>query len=383
VRYFIPFLAALIVPFSAFAVPAHDFPPQIEVINYEPPSVMKADGKFYLAYELHLTNFDAAPRKLVAIDVMDNSPAARTVARFNESKLPDMLLNKSSQKKIQEAGPVKGSPVLDPGSRTVAFLWLEFDDESKVPAGVVHTLSFESGKQITIPSIPVKKSAWPVLAKPFSGKGWLAINGPSNNSLHRRTVLVISGHPYIGQRTAIDWMKIGENGMAFSGDPKKNESYFCYNQDVLAVAEGTVAKVLDGVPENTPATGDSRAVTLNPVNAGGNQVAIDLGGNRYALYGHLIPGSIRVKEGDKVKAGQVIAKVGNSGNSTSPHLHLQVSDRPDFLAAEGIPYGFAQAQVRKIKEEENPDGSKAEILPGEPQKISGELVLENDLVDWE
>src|SRR5262249_48135145 len=114
--------------------------------------------------------------------------------------------------------------------------------------------------------------------------------GPSNNSGHRRTVLVISGHPYVGQRTAIDWVKIDENGMTFSGDPKKNENYFCYNQDVLAVADGTVVKVLDGVPENTPATGNSRAVTINLVNAGGNQVAIDLGGNRYALYAHLIPG---------------------------------------------------------------------------------------------
>ena len=115
---------------------------------------------------------------------------------------------------------------------------------------------------------------------------------------------------------------------------------------------------------------------------GGNQVAIDLGGNRYALYAHLIPGSIRVKEGDTVKAGQVIAKLGNSGNSTEPHLHLQVSDRPDFLAGEGIPYGFAQARVRKVKIEKNPQG-KVEIPPGEPQKISGELVLEDDLVEWE
>ena len=381
-KYFVPFLAALIVPFSAFAEPVFDVPPQIEIINYEPPSVMKADGKFYLAYELHLTNFGDAPQKLVAIDVLDASPAARTIARFNESKLPDLLLNKAGQKKIQKAGPVKGSPVLGPGSRMVAFLWVEFDDESKVPAGLVHTLSFESGKQITIPSIPVKKSAWPVLAKPFSGKGWLAGSGPSNKSAHRRALLVIGGHPYIGQRTAIDWVKIGENGMTFSGDPKKNENYFCYNQDVLAAADGTVVKVLDGVPENTPATGNSRAVTLNLVNMGGNQVAIDLGGNRYALYAHLIPGSIRVKEGDTVKAGHVIAKLGNSGNSTEPHLHFQVSDRPDFLASEGIPYGFAQARVRKVKIEENPQG-KAEILPGEPQKISGELVLQDDLVEWE
>lgn len=343
---------------------------------------MKADGKFYLVYELQLTNFHNAPQKLVAIDITDNSPAARTVARFNESKLPAMLLKPGQQ--IHKVGPAKGSSVLDPGSVAVAFLWLEFDDESKIPAGLAHTLSFESGKQITIPSIPVKKSAWAVLAKPLSGKGWLATNGPSNNSGHRRALLWFGGHPYIGQRTAIDWIKIGESGTTFSGDPKKNENYFCYNQDVLAVADGTVVRVLDGVPENTPATGDSRAVTLNPVNMGGNQVAIDLGGNRYALYGHLIPGSIRVKEGDKVKAGQVIAKLGNSGNSSEPHLHLQVSDRPEFLASEGIPYGFDQASVRKVKSEENPNGSpKIEILPGEPQKISGELVLEDDLVDWE
>jgi len=71
---------------------------------------------------------------------------------------------------------------------------------------------------------------------------------------------------------------------------------------------------------------------------GGNYVILDLGESRYALYGHLMPGSLRVKPGDRVRHGEVIGRLGNSGNSTGPHLHFHLSDRNQPLAAEGLPY---------------------------------------------
>ncbi|MGH7448112.1 MAG: M23 family metallopeptidase, partial [Longimicrobiales bacterium] len=80
----------------------------------------------------------------------------------------------------------------------------------------------------------------------------------------------------------------------------------------------------------------------------GNSVVIDLGG-RYAFYAHLIPGSLRVSVGDRVRRGQVIGRVGNSGNSTEPHLHFHVVDAlapgTSTLGAEGIPYALARFEL--------------------------------------
>lgn len=71
--------------------------------------------------------------------------------------------------------------------------------------------------------------------------------------------------------------------------------------------------------------------------AAGNYVAIDVGGGRYAFYEHLRPG-LRVRVGDRVRRGQVIAALGFTGQTTAPHLHFHVADAPSALGAEGRPY---------------------------------------------
>ena len=98
--------------------------------------------------------------------------------------------------------------------------------------------------------------------------------------------------------------------------------------ELLAVADGIVAATKDSIPEN-PVGG--RAVKIDLVTVGGNFVGIDIGNGRYALYAHVQPGSLRVKVGDHVKRGQVVALLGNSGNSTEPHVHFQIAD------ATGVP----------------------------------------------
>ena len=105
----------------------------------------------------------------------------------------------------------------------------------------------------------------------------------------------------------------------------------------MAVGDGVVVAVKDGIPQNIPGA-TSRAVPITLETVGGNHVIIDLGKGQFAFYAHLQPGSPRVKVGDRVKAGQVIGLVGNSGNSTEPHLHFHICDRNSPLASEGLPY---------------------------------------------
>ena len=130
---------------------------------------------------------------------------------------------------------------------------------------------------------------------------------------------------------------MGDDHRTFSGDQVKNASYHAYGQDALAVGDGIVVAVKDGIPENIPGV-NSRAVQITLETVGGNHVIVDLGGGRYAFYAHLQPGSLRVKLGDKVRKGQIVGLVGNSGNSTEPHLHFHLSDGVSPLGSEGIPY---------------------------------------------
>jgi murein DD-endopeptidase MepM/ murein hydrolase activator NlpD len=121
--------------------------------------------------------------------------------------------------------------------------------------------------------------------------------------------------------------------------PKDNHSYRCYGAEALSVANARVAEVRDGIPENKPDPAE-RAVKMTLDTVSGNRVTLDLGGGRFATYAHLQPGTIRVHKGDRVRRGQVLGLVGNSGNTTEPHLHFQVSDSPSILAGDGLPYAI-------------------------------------------
>jgi murein DD-endopeptidase MepM/ murein hydrolase activator NlpD len=91
------------------------------------------------------------------------------------------------------------------------------------------------------------------------------------------------------------------------------------------VADGRISDLKEGFPDNAGNNeASSRSITLD--NVVGNYLILDLGQGRFALYAHLQPGSLRVKLGDRVKTGQVLARLGNSGKSDAPHLHFQLMD---------------------------------------------------------
>jgi Peptidase family M23 len=120
------------------------------------------------------------------------------------------------------------------------------------------------------------------------------------------------------QRDALDILQTRDGRTHQSGSAELT-SYYIYGKSVLAPAAGTVTFVLDGRPDLPIGSTDSHYQS-------GNNIVIDIGGGRYLLMGHLSPGSIQVKVGDQVKPGQPIAKVGNSGNTSEPHLHIQAQN---------------------------------------------------------
>jgi murein DD-endopeptidase MepM/ murein hydrolase activator NlpD len=177
------------------------------------------------------------------------------------------------------------------------------------------------------------------LSLPFKGV-WTATNAtPGSNNGH-----------YLNpnQRFAVDFqISVDvENGKRSNhqGDGSKNADYYAYGQDILAPADGVVVAVVDGVPENPPGLTDIYYRF-------GNAITISFGNGEYGLLAHLVPGSAKVRVGDRVKRGQAVARCGNSGNSTAPHLHFQLSDSPTLSVAASLPIQFAK--VRRHNTVEN------------------------------
>jgi murein DD-endopeptidase MepM/ murein hydrolase activator NlpD len=154
---------------------------------------------------------------------------------------------------------------------------------------------------------------------------------------HRDLRLAIDGRRIeTGEIFAVDWGLL-EGNRLFEGDGSTNEQFFGFGADVLAVADGTVVFTQDGEPEQTP--GEAKLAEKRS-QIGGNKVILQIAPKVFAAYQHLQPGSLTVKVGDKVKAGAILAKLGNTGPSTGPHLHFGLLDRPDVFLGRALPFVF-------------------------------------------
>jgi hypothetical protein len=121
-------------------------------------------------------------------------------------------------------------------------------------------------------------------------------------------------------RDALDFVRL-EEGLGYDGDPKRAESWYGFGEPVLAPADGSVVSVSDVHP-------DEPVGELGQTPPYGNHVLLEIGNHRYAVMAHLKQGSARVSEGERVRLGQRIAAVGDSGDSLWPHLHIHVQDGP-------------------------------------------------------
>ncbi len=184
--------------------------------------------------------------------------------------------------------------------------------------------------------VAISQDSATILSPPFNGGIWLAGDGPVNSSNHRRSIFAIDGHIYSPERFAIDWVKVGPNGDSRHDGTAKNENWWGWGEAVLAVADGEITKVVDEFPDNPPRV--VPPVTLD--NIAGNHIILRITENRFVTYAHLQKGSIKVRVGDHVHRGDMLALLGNSGNTSGAHLHLQMTDRNSVLESQGVPFVF-------------------------------------------
>jgi len=139
---------------------------------------------------------------------------------------------------------------------------------------------------------------------------------------------------FLAEAFAYDFNQIGATGKSYQRDGRTNADYYAYGKKVLAAKEGSVVAIRNDIAENVPGE------TSNVNTPGGNVVILDHGNNQFSYYGHLKPFTIAVKQGARVRAGDVIGEVGNSGDSLEPQLHFHVMNGPDPNQADGIPAVF-------------------------------------------
>jgi hypothetical protein len=372
---------------SPQTAPAPATPPKQEIARDVPvtvhlsatPSPFIAEDKKYLVYEVFLTNFKKNTIELTNLAIGGKN-SAKPIATFDEAALTTMMAP------IGVAYSPDDATIILPGMQKIVYIWLPLETDADIPKELSHTftvqpmnddarnISFSPGLMTTNTNDPV------IVGVPLLGDNWIAGNGPSNTSEHRRAYRVGDGKVYYSQRFAIDFVRIGLDGLTYKGDKTKNSSYYSYQSDVYSVAPGRVVDIMDHVPENVPNSGIT-AVAIDIKNMAGNYIMVDLGDNKYALYAHLIPGSLKVKPGDSVAKGQVLAQLGNSGNSSEPHLHLQITDAPSILFANGLPYGFNEFSIRPGQYIDGPT-IQVKIIGDVYTNYKNQLMVENSVVKF-
>lgn len=187
---------------------------------------------------------------------------------------------------------------------------------------------------------------------PLKSGTWLVVVGASFHTPHRWAV---------PEEFALDIIQLGPNLRSHRTDGATHSDYFAYGAEVVAAADGTVAEVINGGKEHPPQLrragesmddyygriGAQQAENLmaGPSGVVGDCVILDHGHGEFSTYAHLKPGSITVRSGQVLKAGDTLGLLGSSGNSTEAHLHFQVTDRPAPLDCAGLVPTFVGFEI--------------------------------------
>lgn len=321
------------------SLPPAEFTPIVAAVVAAPIPVRATDGKVHLAYELQLTNMLGSDVTLNSVSVNAGDDTLLTLAGEDLAYWTRIV------------GASPSVPTTSFGAAQAGIVWLDVvvDEGAPPPTELIHTIDVTLSKPAP-PLLPptMSETVAPVLvsdqqpvtiAPPLRGPNWLNGSSCCDMTSHRTAVNPIGGALWAAERFAIDYVQLSADGTIFAGDNTKPEDYPYFGADIVAVADGPVVAVMEGLPEQVA----GKSPTGLPLDQyGGNHVVQDISGGgtekRYAFYAHLKTGSTKVKVGDQLTTGQVIANLGNTGNSDAPHLHFHVMSTPDPLRSNGLPF---------------------------------------------
>ncbi len=311
----------------------------LEVRGIAPPRVvMGTDGRRHVEYDLAITNVFTADVSLTSLEVRDVSGGL--LLRLEGDALAAVTT---------EFLGVTPTATLEPSQTVQTVVDVVLPRGAGVPARLTHLLDYEfppdalfyqliGSRQVDGPVLRVERRKPIVVSPPLRGPGWIATNACCEPSSHRSFVLAANGSFVTPEVFAIDFIReVG--GRVGEGDGSQNSQWFGHGQPVVAAAGGRVVRVRNDIPEVPPGTGTRDNPTLRTVNDfGGNGVVIRIRAGVYALYGHMVPGSVRVNEGDQVETGERLGLLGNTGNTSAPHLHFGLIDGRGLLSSDSLPF---------------------------------------------
>jgi hypothetical protein len=302
-------------------------------------AVGKNGGRIVAATRMHPDELTAAAGKIVA-RIKQKSPIAVLQISYGDIVLPEGKLAESSNIGPDESAVLPLS--------TIAYL--HYTGQTQIESMEL-AIRIRNGKTSKVLKYPVKLTH-------YKQKGHYIF--PLKGDLH----IAFSPLSYIHHRAAhsqefgFDVVGAAQKGADFTEistpQPKTLSDFSIWGRDVLAIGDGTVVDMGDKFPEAPMSDPDvygkpgyvqnllmSLVGKIGFTNAvAGNYIIIDHHNGEFSTYCHLKEGSIRVKKGEQVKQGAVIAQVGNTGNSGAPHLHFQIMDGMDFKTANGLPVMF-------------------------------------------
>ena len=313
--------------------------PAVKMTNPVAPVPVASTDGVNIAYELEFKTPDGMALVPDKIEVIDPA-TGKTIYTPNAEVLKKTFM--------PAANPLPTAADMINGTLKVPVprisIWFKVSPDA-VPDKLVHRLTLNRTAigllplSVTGGEVTVRKDLKPVvIGSPMRGAGWVAMETTEPTTHHFLMPVTINGLTTVDQRFAQDWFYIDPvSGQVAKGGVNVTQNYLGYGKELLAVADGTVVDIRDNLPDN----GIYKVPPFSFATGPGNNVVIDIGNNKYACYVHTIPGSIRVKKGDLVKEGQVIALLGNSGQSDIPHLHFEVvTDKPIIMGGEGYPFVF-------------------------------------------
>jgi Peptidase family M23 len=344
-----------------------DIPINVEVMN-RPMPVKATDGKWHLSYTLLITNFSFSDLTLLSASVSDKQ-RNRILTTYGTKELNEYYRYRTLvPTPPRSTMPDKKFPnELSSGRTAVLFFWLEIDSLNDIPQQLSHTLIFKNNELIKILKdsiydmdsnivfrnyvLDIDKQKPVVIAPPVKGDNWYCANAPAYNTDHQY-LTIRNGKMRIAQRFAIDFKKVDKDSNTLPSpfpDTISNKMFYGYGEKVYAVADGIIVDIKDSIPENIPqANGDFiPAVPMRHETVSGNKITLKIKEGCYAFYAHLQPRSIRVKVGDRVKKGQLLGLLGNSGNAGGPHLHFHIGNSNSLNGSEGIPFVFESFILNK------------------------------------
>jgi Peptidase family M23 len=336
--------------------------PLVAEVLATPRPATGSDDRRHLVYEVRMSNATASTIELRTVELVDETTGKVILS-----------LDRSDLGKRFSIGGRRGSESADlgVGQFGVLFLHAAIDAGSPLPRSLAHRVSLrlvQPGIELstTLAQTSVADPPLVVLGSPLIGKGYLAGDGCCDSIRHVRALLPLNGRFALAQRFAIDWEQADSQNRLLNGDPKAPASYTIYGRDIVAVADGTVVASRNDLPEQVPG---ALPKNLTIDQADGNFVVLDIGGGSYVLYAHMQPGSVTVTAGAKVRRGDLLGKVGNTGNTQAPHLHLHVMDGASPLMSNGIPYVFEAFKLTAIDKAGTADFDKAEAT-GSPLTLT-------------